>query len=400
MNIVGLLARDLNDGADLRLTFSEKSARAFKLRPIMHGHTCSMNTITARPSARIERYDTIVIGAGQAGLAVGHHLAKSDADFLILDAATRLGESWRQRWDSLRVFTSAAFTGLPGLPFPAAGSHLPDKDELADYLERYAQRFDLPIRMNTRVASLTQDGGRYIIDTGAIRYEARNVVVATGPFHTPRVPSLANEVSPDIHQMHSSDYRNPFSLPAGPVLVVGVGNAGGRIALEVSRFRQVALAGPRTGHVRRTFLRRDIHWWLWPVLTRLTSETRAGRLLRERLAHDPLVGISEADFEKAGIERRGRVTEVREGSPATDGTPMDVRTIIWCTGFAPDFNWIHLPLPLDGGSPRTRRGVVEGSPGLYFVGLRFLHTIVSALIGGVGADAAYIARRIIESEGQ
>lgn len=357
-----------------------------------------MNAISASPGFRIERYDTIVIGAGQAGLAVGYHLAKSDADFLILESAERLGDSWRRRWDSLRVFTSAAFTGLPGMPFPAPASHLPDKDELADYLERYAQRFDLPVRTGSYVASLSREGGRYVIDAGAIRYQARNVVVATGPFHTPSIPPVSRELSPAIRQMHSSEYRNPFALPEGPVLIVGVGNAGARIALEVSRFRPVVLSGPRTRHLRRRLLGRDIHWWLWPIVSRLTTETRLGRLLRQRLPRDPLVGVSEADLARAGIERRGRVTGSLGGLPTADGAPMDVRTIIWCTGFAPDFSWIQVPIPLEGSTPQTRRGVVPGSPGLYFVGLRFLHTLASAFIAGVGADAAYIAGKIREAD--
>lgn len=358
-----------------------------------------MHATTPRPGIRIERYDTIVIGAGQAGLAVGYHLARRDADFLILDGASRLGDSWRQRWDSLRVFTSARFTGLPGMPFPAPAAHLPDKDELADYLERYAQRFDLPVRMASRVSSLSRDGARYVVDTGDVRYQARNVIVATGPFHVPSIPRVSRDLSPAIHQLHSSEYRNPFALPEGPVLVVGVGNAGARIALEVSRFRPTLLAGPRTGNLGRTFLGRDIHWWLWPIVTRLTLETRLGRHLRRRLTRDPLVGVSEGDLARAGIERRGRVTEVRDGLPVADGVPVDVRTIIWCTGFTPDFSWIRVPLSLDGPMPLTRRGVVPESPGLYFVGLRFLHSLASAFIAGVGADAAHVAAHVLDADG-
>lgn len=412
MNIAAPPARDLNNEADFALQGQPEHSSDAGTRPAMFVATddrnirsrrhslpsVSMNATSAHPAVRIERYDTIVIGAGQAGLAAGYHLARQDADFVILDAASRIGDTWRNRWDSLRVFTSAEFTSLPGMPFPAPRSHLPDKDELADYFERYAQRFDLPVRMNTRVESLSLDGGRYVIDTGAIRYQARNVVVATGPFHTPRIPRLARELSPEIHQLHSSEYRNPFSLPDGPVLVVGMGNAGARIALEVSRFRPVTLAGPRTTHWRRTLLGRDIHWWAWPFVSRLTTNTWAGRLLRRRVTHDPLVGVSETDLARACVERTGRVTAVRDGLPVADGVTMDVKTIIWCTGFAPDFSWIRLPLPLEEGTPQTRRGVVPGLPGLYFVGLRFLHSITSALIGGVGADAAYVAEQIREAE--
>ena len=358
-----------------------------------------MNALPSRSASRIERYDTIVIGAGQAGLAVGYHLARRDADFLILDASPRIGESWRRRWDSLRVFTSAAFTALPGLPFPAHSSHLPDKDELADYFERYAQRFDLPLRLNTRVTALTKAGAWYRIATDDIDYEARNVVVATGPFHSPSIPPLARTLSPEICQLHSSQYRNPFALPEGAVLVVGVGNAGGRIALAIPRFRPVTLAGARTRHLPNRLLGRDIHHWLWPIVTRLSTDSRLGRTFRDRVRHDPVVGVSERDFARSGIERRGRVTGVTDGLPVADGEAQHVRSIIWCTGFIPDFGWIRLPLALDGRAPRTRRGVVPEHPGLYFVGLRFQHTLASALIGGVGSDAAFVARHISESDG-
>lgn len=345
-------------------------------------------------SVRVERYDTIVIGAGQAGLAVGYHLAKCDADFLILESAQRVGESWRSRWDSLRTFTSAAVMGLPGMPFPAAPSHLPDKDEIADYLERYAQRFDLPVRFGAAVSSLSRDAGRYVIETASIRYEARHVVVATGPFTAPSIPALARQLAPEIRQLHSSEYRNPFALPEGPVLVVGAGNAGARIALEVSRFRPVVLAGPTPRRLRRTLMGRDIHRWLMPVARRLTTDTRAGRFLRRHLAHDPLVGITDADFARAGVARRGRVTGVRDGRPVADGEAIDARTIIWSTGFVPDYRWIHIPLAFEGGAPQTHRGVVGASPGLYFVGLRFMHSLASAFLGGVGDDAAHLAARI------
>ncbi|MFN8669610.1 MAG: NAD(P)-binding domain-containing protein [Gemmatimonadaceae bacterium] len=347
-------------------------------------------------AVRTERYDTIVIGAGQAGLAVGYHLARRDADFLILESAARVGESWRRRWDSLRTFTSAATMGLPGMPFPAAPAHLPYKDEIADYLERYAQRFDLPVRCDTKVTSLTRSAGRYLIETGEIRYEASHVVVATGPFTTPSIPALAQELAPGIRQLHSSDYRNPFALDDGAVLVVGAGNAGARIALEVARFRPVVLAGATPRRLRRTLMGRDIHRWLLPVVRRLTNDTRAGRLLRRHLAHDPLVGITDADFARAGVVRRGRVTGVSNGRPVLDGEALDVHTVIWSTGFVPDYRWIRIPLSFQDGAPRMHRGVVAESPGLYFVGLRFLHSLASAFLGGVGDDAAYLARRICE----
>lgn len=359
-----------------------------------------MNANTPCPACRTERYDTIVIGGGQAGLAVGYHLSKRDVDFVILDSASRIGDSWRRRWDSLRLFTPAAFSGLPGMPFPAPRMHLPDKDEVADYLERYAERFDLPVRKDTHVASLSRRRGRYFIQAGSVQYEAQNVIVATGPFHKPRIPALSAELSADIRQLHSSDYRNQFDLPLGPVLVVGAGNSGAQIALELARFRPVTLAGSSTGYLPRKLAGRDIYSWIWPLLTRLTIDTRLGRRLRRRLSHDPLIGINAKQFANAGVKRSGRVTEVRGGLPVVDGEVMNVKSVIWCTGFSPDFSWIELPLIADRGAPQTSRGVVPEYPGLYFVGLRFLHSLTSALVGGVGADAEYIAHQVgvIDSE--
>jgi len=355
----------------------------------------SLAAPTHAPPVRVERFDTIVIGAGQAGLAVGHELAARDLDFVILDGAARVGDAWRRRWDSLRLFTPAAYSGLPGMCFPAPPSHLPDKDEVADYLERYAERFDLPVRLDTRVDSLAWNGERHVVHAGARRLEAESVVVATGPFQRPRVPALAARLAPDIHQLHSSEYRSPFDLPDGPALVVGAGNSGAQIALELARFRRVWLAGRETGRIPRRLLGRDVYDWLWPVLTRLTADTRPGRRLRERTRRgDPLVGISAAQLEEAGIARVGRVTDERGGLPVCDGEALRPRVVIWCTGFAPDYGWIERPILDEHGVPRHRRGVATDAPGLYFVGLRFQHRLTSALIGGVGADAAFIAEQV------
>jgi putative flavoprotein involved in K+ transport len=347
--------------------------------------------------ARVERFDAVVVGGGQAGLAVGHHLAARDADFVILDAERRVGDAWRRRWDSLRLFTPAAYSALPGLPFPAPPSHLPDRDEMADYLERYAERFDLPVRSEVRVDDARWDGERWVVRAGARTFEAASLVVATGPFQRPRVPDVARRLAPDVVQLHSSAYRNPFDLPDGPVLVVGAGNSGAQIALELARFRKVWLAGRETGVLPRRLLGRDLFAWLWPVMRRATADTRLGRRLRARARRggDPRIGIPAHELAAAGIVRVGRVTEARGGLPVCDGVALQPRVVVWCTGFAPDHAWLP-PSALDAdGHPRHRRGVATDLPGLHFVGLRFQHRMTSSLVGGVGDDAAYVAERVV-----
>jgi putative flavoprotein involved in K+ transport len=349
-------------------------------------------------ASRVARVDTIVIGGGQAGLAVGQQLAARDADFVILDAERGVGDVWRRRWDSLRLFTPAAYSGLPGMVFPAPPSHLPDKDEVADYLVRYAERFDLPVQSSTRVDTLRRDGERFVLRANETTFEAENVVVATGPFQRPSIPALAATLDPAIHQLHSSQYRNPFDLPDGPVLVVGAGPSGAQIALELARFRNVWLAGPDTGHLPRRVLGRDLFDWIWPLMTRATLDTPIGAGLRARTAGggDALIGIPERTITDAGITRVGRVTDVRGGLPVCDGAALQPQVVVWCTGFAPDHRWIDLPAFDDAGRPRHHRGVSTDVPGLHFVGLRFQHRITSSLIGGVGLDAAFIAEQVLK----
>ena len=346
---------------------------------------------------RVERFNTVVIGAGQAGLAAGYELAARDVDVVILSAESRVGDNWRRRWDSLRLFTPAAYSGLPGMPFPAPPMHLPDKDEVADYLERYAERFDLPVRLDTRVDTLGSDGERYVLRAGGSTIEADNVVVATGPFQGPYIPGVASKISPSIYQLHSSAYVSPFELPDGPALVVGAGNSGAQIALELVRFREVLLAGRDTGHLPRRVLGRDLFDWVWPLMRRFTLDTRLGRRLRRRMAGgDALIGIPERTLTKAGLVRVGRLTDERKGLPLCGGKVVNPRVIVWATGFRPDYRWIDLRVLDAEGYPRHRRGVATDAPGLYFVGLRFQHRMSSSLLGGVGADAAFIAEQVAQ----
>lgn len=360
----------------------------------------SISETTQRSTTRVERFESVIVGAGQAGLAAGYHLAEHDIDFTILSDEARIGDNWRKRWDSLRLFTPAKYSGLPGMPLPAAPSHLADKDEVADYLEKYAERFELPVRLRTRVNALTWDGEHFSLCTDGCStvIEAENVVVATGGFQRPNMPAVRQRLSPGIHQLHSSEYRNPFELPDGPVLVVGAGNSGAQIALELTQTRTVWLAGRDTGHLPRRVLGRDVFDWLWPVMRHATSHTWLGRRMRAniRSSGDALIGIPERELRDAGVTRVGRLNDERDGLPVCGDQVVEPTVIVWCTGFAPDYQWIDLPVFEADGLPRHVRGVVQEAPGLFFLGLRFQHRLNSSLIGGAGQDAAYVAGLVAE----
>ena len=358
----------------------------------------------AEVSGTPDRIETIVIGGGQSGLAVGYHLMRQGRPFVILDANERIGDSWRKRWDSLRVFTPARLDGLPGMPFPAPASSFPTKDEVADYLVAYAARFDLPVRTGVRVDGLSRLGDRFVVASGDRRFEADNVVVASGAYHHPRVPVFAPELDPAIVQLHSSEYRNPSQLQEGGVLVVGAGNSGAEIALEVSRGHRTWLSGRDPGQepVRpgsgRDRLVTPLMWFV--AMHVLTVRTPIGRKVRQKFRSRgiPLARVRRKDLTAAGIELVPRTAGARDGLPVLeDGRVLDVANVIWCTGFVPDFAWIDLPVFDEDGDPVHDRGIVGSEPGLYFVGLFFLYALASSLIGGVGRDAEHIAKHIASS---
>ena len=346
-------------------------------------------------------YDSVVIGAGQAGLAAGYYLRRAGLRIALLDAAEEIGAVWRRRWDSLRLFTPARYNGLPGMPFPGKRYSLPGKDEVADYLKAYAKQFDLPVRLSTRVTSLRPHAAAYSINTESGEVlTARSVIVATGANQQPYVPAFAATLDSQVVQLHSSGYRRPAQLPSGSVLVVGAGNSGAQIALELAETRRrVVLSGPDTGSLPRRFLGRDIYDWLWPTLMRAPAHTAIGRrLMQGRLfAGDPLIGMSPKSLARANLRRAGRTIGVRGGLPLLEGGNVDAGTVavVWCTGFRPDFSWIELPVFGLDGYPLHRRGLVETAPGIAFLGMRFQYRVSSALLGGVGEDAAYIASETV-----
>ena len=350
-----------------------------------------------------ERIQTVIVGGGQAGLSVGYHLARRGLPFVILDANERIGDAWRIRWDSLRAFTPARSNGLPGMPFPGPRHSFPTKDEVADYLEAYAARFELPVRTGVRVDGLSKDDGRLVVAAGDLRFEAENVVVAMSSYQRPRVPPFANELDPGVVQMHSKDYRNPSQLVDGGVLVVGAHDSGAEIALDVASAHRTWLSGRDTGRIPfridGTFGRRigvPVVMFLFHRV--LTVRTPIGRGVREKvhLHAGPVVRVKPKDIAAAGIERVPRVMGVRDGLPVLeDQRILEAANVIWCTGFRPDFSWIHLPVfGEDENEPLHDRGIVAGEPGLYFVGLFFLYAGSSSLLLGVGRDAERVVRAI------
>ena len=308
-------------------------------------------------------YDTIIIGGGQAGLAVGYHLTRQGRDFVILEAHEQIGESWRRRWDSLKLFTPAKFSSLPGMAFPADPLHYPTKDEMADYLQSYVRRFNLPVQLGSGVKRLSREGENFIVTTGDQQLSSKQVVVATGGYHSPRVPTFAKDLDPLIHQIHSKDYQNPAQLPIADTLVVGVGNSGGEIAVELAQSRQVWLSGKPTAQMPKPkkFMI-NLLWWFLHNATRV--DTRFGSFIKSKIGHKgaPLEGLSEKDFTAAGIKRLPRTVGTRDGKPVfEDGSSLEVSCIVWATGFRNDFSWIDLPVFDTRGEPVHERGVVSAN---------------------------------------
>jgi putative flavoprotein involved in K+ transport len=354
-----------------------------------------------------EHFETVIVGGGQAGLAVGYHLTRRGHGCVILDANERVGDSWRKRWPSLRLYSPARTDALPGMPFPAPPSSFPSGHDMADYLEGYTHRFELPVRTGMAVDGLERNGDGYVVTAGERRFEADNVVVATGVFqHDHRViPAFAAELDPRIRQLHSADYRSPAQLQDGAVLVVGAAHSGGDIAYEVAGAGYpTLLSGRDTGQIPFDIEGRRARV-LFPVLrfvaTRiLTVRTPIGRKAKAkmRIHGGPLLRVKRADLEGVGVERvLERTVGVEEGKPVlANGQVVDVANVIWCTGFRNDYGWIRFPLPLDAeGFPEQERGVVPSSPGLYFAGLPFLDSFASMLIIGAGRDGRRVAKHIL-----
>lgn len=346
--------------------------------------------------------ETVVIGAGQAGLATGYHLQRRGRAFVILDANSRIGDNWRRQWDTLKLYSPAQYDSLPGLAFPAKKWSFPGKDQVADYLETYARTFELPVRLESRVVSLDREGERYVVTTDLARYRCDNVVVATGTFgRTPNIPAVAEQLDPSILQLHSSEYRRPGQLRDGPALVVGASHSGTDIAFEIAQTHPTILAGRDCGQIPPRLESWQMHV-VFPALLFawrhvVTRRTPIGRKEMSHIRHHggPMLRVKRADLAARGVERvTSRIEEVRDGRPVVDGAPREVANVVWATGFRQAFGWINLPVLAGDGYPQERRGVVDAAPGLYFCGLSFQYSFSSMLLTGAGRDAAYVVDRI------
>jgi putative flavoprotein involved in K+ transport len=343
------------------------------------------------------RHEVLVIGGGQAGLAMGYYLQQAGLDFVILDAGPAVGHVWRSRWDSLKLFTPAQYAALPGMAFPAPPDTYAGRDQVADYLADYAKHFALPIKLNTRVTGLRRTGAEFEADSSAGTFRAKQVVVATGPFSTPYVPPIADGLAPEVLQIHTAAYQAPEQVPAGRVLVVGGGNSGFQIAAELAQAgRAVELAeGRRNACIPQRPLGRDVFWWQDKVgLLRVSAESRFGRLMAANDA--TVIGSTRAGLRRLGVSLRPRVSTTAGGSVTfADGSRSDIDVVVWATGFRIDDTWIDIPGAIDDrGRLLHRRGIVEAAPGLFTIGRPWQHTTGSALLGFVQYDAKWVAGQI------
>jgi putative flavoprotein involved in K+ transport len=359
-------------------------------------HHDDAHTHAAAPFRRdaLDALDVLVVGAGQAGLAVAYHLRQAGLRFLVVDAAEEIGASWRGRWDSLRLFTPAQHDGLPGMAFPARADTYPTRTQVADYLQTYAARFELPVLLHTGVSRLERDGDGFVAHTTQGVLHADQVVVATGPFQTPVVPTVSADLGPDVTQLHSADYRNPAEVRPGHVVVVGGGNSGRQIALELAASHAVTLAvGTREPELPQRILGRDLFWWL--TRTRLLGRPADSRLARRMRARgDLVIGNPLKGLRRAGVDIRPRLTAAN-GDTVTfsDDSRTRPATIIWATGFRSDYSWIEVDGALTATGVAHERGISPVA-GLSFIGLPWQHTRGSALLGFVQDDAAWLARQI------
>lgn len=358
---------------------------------------------TASPQGRssdVHREEIIIVGAGQAGLSMGYWLKRKPRSFLLLEAGPRIGESWRQRYDSLVLFTPRRYSALPGLAFPGDPAGRPTKDELADYLQTYADHFALPIQMDTRVVDMQKHAETFVLQTTQGTYQAATVIVATGPFHHPRIPAFASALSPQVEQLHSASYRNPSQIPPGPVLLVGAGDSGAHIAAELAHAHPVSLAAAHPLYfVPLTLLGKSLFWYLDRLHLLEVDGTRSlGAWLKAQ--PEPVLDLElKQALRERQVQIRPRATSAQGNVVQfADGSQTQVRTVIWATGFRQDFSWIRMPAVAGECSQPREQQELSSTPGLFFLGFPWQPSRGSALVGWVGKDAGRLAARLQTKE--
>ena len=344
--------------------------------------------------------DYIIIGAGQSGLAIAYHLNKQNANFLIVDANKETGEPWLKRWDSLKLFTPSEFNSLPGMKFPYKKGHYANKYEVADYLKAYVFKFKIQIEFNHKITSLKKENGVFTIKSETKTFEAKNVIVATGPFHKPFTPSCHTKISKDVLQIHSEHYKSPDQLKEGATLVVGAGDSGVQILNEISKVKKKVYFSGKTDIVSlpQELLGKTLWWWFSKVgFLTANKYSFIGKKLSN--SGQPVIGTDvKSLFKKENIICVGRTLDADKKSITFEKQKVtDIKNIVWATGFKPNFNWIE-NIELDENHyPKNYRGVSD-TEGLYFIGLPWLYTRGSATLGGVKKDAKYLCNYIANKQ--
>ncbi|SMB83516.1 FAD-dependent pyridine nucleotide-disulphide oxidoreductase [Hymenobacter roseosalivarius DSM 11622] len=343
-------------------------------------------------------YHSLILGAGQAGLATAYYLRRAGVSFLVLEASNAVGNSWVHRYDSLRLFSPARYDALPGLPFPQPPESYPTKNEVAAYLRQYVAHHQLPVQLNASVRELTRGAdGVFTVKTAHGEYRAYRVVVATGSSFSPMIPPVAAQLADSVFQVHSRHYHLPSQLPMGPVLVVGAGNSGAQIAAELACSRPVALSEkdkPRFWPI--TFLGKSTVWWTDKLgLLHAATDSWAGQLIRR--LQEPDFGYALPRLIKRGkVEEKPLIARI-SGSTIffTDGSQGQYRAVVWATGYRLNFTWLQVPDALDEQQQPLHYQGISVVPGLYFMGLPWQRARSSSLICGAGRDAEFIARDLL-----
>ncbi len=343
--------------------------------------------------------DYIIIGAGQAGLAIAYYLNKQNANYLIVDANSETGAPWLKRWDSLKLFTPSEFNHLPGMKFPHKKGHYANKYEVADYLKKYVDKFDIPVEFNQKITCLKKGNKVFTLKSDTKEFTAKNVIIATGPFHKPFTPKCHTKISKDIIQIHSEHYKSPNQLQEGATLVVGAGDSGVQILNEVSETNKSVYFSGNTNimSIPQEFLGKTLWWW-FSKIGFLTAHKYSWIGKKLSKGGQPVIGTDvKILFKKKNVTCVGRTLDANEETITFEKQEVnDIKNIVWATGFKPNFNWIDGIELDDDYYPKNYRGVSDNIEGLYFLGLPWLYTRGSATLGGVKKDAKYLSQYIFK----